>query len=78
MVSSYQPNRRVNLEILLNFLQNWDEILIKISANLHDRRHEKETNILTLKGHFLQSRRHFLKNFLHKLRANPRWRVAYL
>ena len=79
MVSSYQPNRGpVNLEILHSFLQNWDEILIKISANLHDRRHKKETNILTLKGHFLQSGRHFLKKFLHTLRANPWWRVAYL
>ena len=48
---STQPESQ--LEILLNFLQNWDEILIKISANLHDRRHKKETNILTLKGHFL-------------------------
>ena len=42
---STQPESQ--LEILLNFLQNWDEILIKISANLHDRRHKKETNILT-------------------------------
>ena len=65
MVSSYQHNQGpVNLESLHSFLQNWDEILIKISANFHDRRHKKETNILTLKGHFLQSGRHFsFKNF---------------
>ena len=37
MVSSHQPNQ-VNLDILLSFLQNWHEILIKITVNSHDRR----------------------------------------